>query len=61
MYGSQIIKDKKNNWVVYPIDDPVNVDKRRAEMGLQSIADYLKRMGFVWNVEEHLKQQDDSK
>ncbi len=57
IYGSQVVKDSKGNWIVHPIEDPVNVDKRRLAIGLLPIADYLMRMGVTWDLEEHLKAQ----
>lgn len=58
IYGSQIVKDKKGNWIVHPIEDPLNVDKRRAELGLEPMTSYVVRMGLVWNLEEHIRQKD---
>jgi hypothetical protein len=58
IYGSQVVKDSKGNWIVHPIEDPTNVDKRRLEIGLLPIADYLIRMGITWDLEEHLKAQN---
>lgn len=55
LYGSQIRKDKKGNWIIHPIEDAANVDKRRAEMGLGPIAIYVSRFGLKWNLEEHVK------
>jgi hypothetical protein len=58
LYGSQIIKSENGNWVVYPIDDPTNVDARRFKMGLGPIAEYLSHMGLTWSIEEHIKQSE---
>ena len=45
-YGSQIVPDKETGaWVLYPVEDPVNLDKRRAAVGLGPIQDYLLRTG----------------
>jgi len=42
---------------VWPIYDPVNIDKRRAEIGLIPIAEHLKnRFDFEWNLEEQIKR-----
>lgn len=56
IYGSQIGYDgqQKINYVL-PLDDPDNVDKRRAEVGLGSLSEYVKRWEITWNVEEHKK------
>lgn len=57
-YGSQVVRGSTGDWVVHPIEDPANVDKRRLEIGLMPIADYLSRLGLTWNLEEHLRQQN---
>jgi len=42
---------------VWPVYDPVNIDKRRAEIGLGPIAEHLKnRFDFEWNLEEQIKR-----
>jgi hypothetical protein len=46
-YGSQV--QKKNGseiWSLYPIEDPQNVNKRRAQVGLGPIEEYLKHFGI---------------
>ncbi len=64
IYGSQIGYDNQTNKsYVLPLADPDNVDRRRAEVGLGLLADYVKRWGIVWNVEEYkkdLKKLEDS-
>jgi hypothetical protein len=57
IYGSQIGYDEATQKsYVLPLEDPDNVDKRRAEMGLGPIADYVKRWDIKWDVEEYKKQ-----
>lgn len=56
IYGSQIGRDSTNKSYVLPLDDPDNVDKRRAEVGLGLLADYVKRWDIIWNVEDYKKQ-----
>ena len=53
VYGSQIQCDStgKNCWVL-PIEDEGNVDKRRAEMGLPQLAEYLKTWNIVYKKPE---------
>lgn len=42
---------------VWPVYDPANIDKRRAEIGLGPIAEHLKnRFNFEWNLEEQIKR-----
>jgi hypothetical protein len=57
LYGSQIGYDEATQKsYVLPLEDPDNVDKRRAEMGLGPIADYVKRWDIKWDIEEYKKQ-----
>ena len=51
IYGSQLRWDAKTNvYAVAPLEDPVNVDKRRAAMGLGPLADYtMECCRLVWN------------
>lgn len=56
IYGSQIGQDKDGHLWVSPLEDPDNVDKRRAKMGLPPIAEYLKQWDLKWDVEEYKKQ-----
>lgn len=56
-YGSQIDRDDDTGKsYVLPLEDPDNVDKRRSEVGLGPLADYVKRWNIEWNVEEYKKQ-----
>ncbi|NUQ24438.1 MAG: hypothetical protein HUU34_10835 [Saprospiraceae bacterium] len=57
LYGSQIGRDNDTGqFYVLPLEDPDNVDKRRAEVGLGPIADYVKRWNLEWDVEAYKKQ-----
>ena len=42
IYGTQLKSDATGALVLWPIDDEVHVDQRRAAMGLPSMAAYLK-------------------
>jgi len=54
IYGSQIGFDKETDkYIVQDLEDPDNVDKRRAEVGLSPLADYVKNWGIVWDVEQY--------
>jgi hypothetical protein len=54
IYGSQIGRNAKTNlYYVLPLEDPDNVDKRRKEMGLGALGDYVKEWNINWNVEEY--------
>jgi hypothetical protein len=42
---------------LWPVFDPENIDKRRTEIGLDSIAIFLKnRFNFEWNLEEQMER-----
>lgn len=57
IYGSQIGYDNNTNTeYVLPLEDPDNVDTRRASVGLGPLADYVKRWNIIWNAEEYKKQ-----
>lgn len=57
IYGSQIGRDRETGeYYVLPLIDPDNVDKRRAEMGLGLIKDYVSFMGINWDVEDYKKK-----
>lgn len=51
IYGSQIGKNNRTglNYVL-PLEDPENVDKRRAEVGLPPMRDYLKHFNMNWSI-----------
>ncbi|MDX5348261.1 MAG: hypothetical protein LPK19_13570, partial [Hymenobacteraceae bacterium] len=51
LYGSQIGRDETTGeHYVLPLADPENVDKRRAEVGLGPLQDYVSNWGITWNV-----------
>jgi hypothetical protein len=58
LYGGQMkYYPETKSFNVWPVYDPVNIDKRRAEIGLGPIAGFLKnRFDFEWNLEEQLKR-----
>ncbi len=57
IYGSQVgqFPDSKEHYVL-PLLDPESVDVRRAEVGLQPLADYVKQWKIVWDPKEYIKQ-----
>jgi hypothetical protein len=56
LYGSQIgFNQKTNSYYVAALEDPDNVDKRRASMNLGSLADYVKTWKIIWDVEAYKK------
>ena len=55
IYGSQISKNRETKkWELYKLEKPETVDKRRAEVGLGSLKEYLKN----WNIEFNIKQSE---
>lgn len=53
VYGTQVTKNG-NEWILYDLENPETVNKRRAEMGFQPLQDYLDR----WNIEFDIKQAE---
>jgi hypothetical protein len=49
IYGSQLRRNEKTGkYELWPIEDEENLDKRRASVGLEPIAEYLKRFGVTY-------------
>ena len=61
IYGGQMkYYPETKNFNVWPVYDPVNIDKRRAKIGLGPIAEFLKnRFDFEWNLEEQIKRTEE--
>ena len=56
IYGTQLAMSKENKKpYILPLDDARNVDKRRAEMGLNTMQENLNRWDLIWDVEAYLK------
>jgi len=56
IYGSQVQRDfETQKYFVLPLEDPDNVDKRRAEVGLEPISKYLFYYEIKWEVEQYKK------
>lgn len=54
IYGSQVSFDKSTQlYYLLPVEDPDNLDKRRAEMNLGPISEYLSNWDIKWNIEEY--------
>jgi len=53
IYGSQIQKNAKGDWVVSPIEDEINVNERRKSVGLEPLEDYVKK----WNIDYKLPKK----
>lgn len=48
IYGSQIRMDQAGKASIYPIEDEINVNKRRAAVGLPPLEEYVKYWGIVY-------------
>lgn len=56
LYGSQVSWNlASGEYYVLPLADPDNVDKRRAMVGLQPLADYLSNWQMKWDVKQYKK------
>jgi hypothetical protein len=53
VYGSQMrLKEDKSGYEIYPLEDPFNVNKRRAEVGLGPIEEYIEHWGIKFEPEK---------
>ncbi len=61
IYGGQMkYYPETKSFNVWPVLDPKNIDQRRAEIGLEPIAEFLKnRFDFEWNLEEQIKRTEE--
>ncbi|REG96468.1 DUF6624 domain-containing protein [Flavobacterium aquicola] len=56
IYGSQIGRDNETKiFYVSSLEDPDNVDERRAKIGLPPMADYVSKWQIKWDVEQYKK------
>ena len=59
IYGSQLqTNSETNKWELLPMIDPDNADKRRLEIGLKPLAEYLKSWDLTWDVENFKKRME---
>lgn len=57
IYGSQIGRNPETGeYYVQPLFDPENVDKRRSEVKLGKLENYVSKWGIKWNVEEYIQK-----
>ncbi|KAA2219776.1 DUF6624 domain-containing protein [Maribacter flavus] len=63
IYGGQMkYYPESKSFNLWPVLDPENIDKRRTEIGLDSIAIFLKnRFDFEWDLEEQIKRTEEFK
>lgn len=56
-YGSQVMAgNTPDENYVRPLADPDHVDERRASVGLQPLAEYVKQWNITWDPEAYKKQ-----
>jgi hypothetical protein len=56
IYGSQIGRDNQTQlYYVSPLADPDNVDKRRAQVGLEPLTEYVQQWQIKWDIEQYKK------
>ncbi|REG89407.1 DUF6624 domain-containing protein [Winogradskyella sediminis] len=61
IYGGQMkYYPETKSFNFWPIKDPKNLEKRRAEMGMETISEFLKRkrVDLEWNLEEQIKRTE---
>lgn len=51
VYGTQVTK-MEDEWILYDLENPETVNKRREEMGFEPLQDYLRR----WDIEFKIEQ-----
>ena len=63
LYGGQMkYYPETKSFNLWPVFEPENIDLRRAKIGLEPIAEFLKtRFNFVWNLEEQKKRTEEFK
>lgn len=61
IYGTQIEFDSNTQAYFVPsLCDPMNVDKKREEVGLGPISEYVKAWNIIWDVNTYLKEKKKS-
>ena len=57
IYGTMLSRDDKTaQFYVVALEDPDHVDARRAAVGLEPMADFLRPLGLTWNAEVYKQQ-----
>lgn len=61
IYGGQMkYYPETGSFNLWPVFEPENIDKRRADIGLEPIAQFLKnRFDFEWNLEEQIRRSEE--
>jgi hypothetical protein len=53
IFGSQLISFDGKNYHFLPIEDPENIDKRRTELGLNTMDEYVRNWGLRWDLKKY--------
>ena len=62
LYGSQLNTNRyTGKYYVYEMEDPSNVDKRRFDVGLPPMKQYLSTWGIEWSLEQYERDLQASK
>lgn len=48
LYGSEVLRNADGTMEILPIRDLPQLDARRAEVGMEPMAEYARRLGLVW-------------
>lgn len=57
VYGTQVGQDKKSlKYYISPLEDPDNVDNRRAEVGLEPLSKALENYFEIWHLKWDVEQ-----
>lgn len=58
LYGTQLGMKQDGTYYLDELEDPDNVDKRRASVGLGPLADYLLQWNLKWDVTAYKKEHN---
>jgi hypothetical protein len=57
IYGSQVGQDMATGEMyVLPLEDPLHVNERRAQVGLPPLEEYVSHWGMTWDAKAYLKK-----
>lgn len=56
IYGSQLRGKVEGGYELFEIEDPDRLDQRRADMGLEPIASYIKRWDLTWDLAKYKEE-----
>jgi hypothetical protein len=56
LYGTNLVSFDGKKYYISPMEDPQNVDKRRASLGLEKMNKYLVNFGMRWDIEKYKKE-----